>query len=61
MTQTAYNHGSIDFLTLQNSADSLLNAKNSLMNQKITLLNAVLSLENTLGIPFGTLMNEESK
>lgn len=61
MTQTAYNHGSKDFLTLQNAADSLLNAKNSLMNQKITLLNAVLSLENTLGIPFGTLMNEESK
>ena len=61
MTQTAYSHGSKDFLTLQDSANSLLNAKISLMSQKITLLNAVLSLENTLGIPFGTLMNEESK
>lgn len=61
MTQTAYNHGSKDFLTLQNAADSLMNAKISLMSQKITLLNTVLSLENTLGLPFGTLMNEESK
>ena len=61
MTQPAYNHGSKDFLTLQNAADSLMNAKISLMSQKITLLNTVLSLENTLGLPFGTLMNEESK
>lgn len=61
MTQTAYSHGSKDFLTLQDSANSLLNAKISLMSQKITLLNAVLSLENTLGIPFGTLMDSESK
>lgn len=56
MTQTAYNHGSKDFLTLQSAEDSLLDAKIKLMSQKITLINEVLSLENTLGVPFGFLM-----
>lgn len=55
MTLNAYNHGSKDLLTLQNSADSLLSAKINLMQQKYTLISAVLDLENTLGIPFGSL------
>ena len=55
MTLNAYNHGSRDLLKLQNAADSLMSAKINLMQQKFTLISAVLDLENTLGIPFGTL------
>lgn len=57
LTQAAYNHGSKDFLTLQSAEDSLMDAKIKLMSQKLTLINAVLSLENLLGLPFGTLMD----
>ena len=32
-----------------------MSAKINLMQQKFTLISAVLDLENTLGIPFGTL------
>lgn len=55
MTLNAYNHGSKDLLTLQNAADSLKTAKINYMQQKYNLISAVLDLENTLGIPFGTL------
>lgn len=55
MTLNAYNHGSRDLLTLQNASDSLMSAKINLMQQKMNLISAVLDLENTLGIPFGTL------
>ena len=55
MTLTAYNHGSRDLLTLQNSADSLLRAKTDRESHIYNLICAVLDLENTLGIPFGSL------
>jgi outer membrane protein len=55
MTLAAYNHGSKDLLSLQNAADSLLEAKVSLRSEEYTLISAVLNLENTLGVPFGTL------
>ena len=55
MTLTAYSHGSRDLLTLQNSADSLLKAKTDRESQLYNLICAVLDLENTLGIPFGSL------
>lgn len=55
MTLTAYNHGSRDLLTLQNAADSLLKAKIDRESHIYNLLSAVLDLENTLGVPFGTL------
>ena len=55
MTLTAYNHGSRDLLTLQNSADSLLKAKTDRESHIYNLICAVLDLENTLGIPFGSL------
>lgn len=54
-TLTAYNHGSADFLTLQNASDSLLSARTSRQSQLFTLISTILELENTLGIPFGTL------
>ena len=55
MTLTAYNHGSRDLLTLQNSADSLLKARTDRESHIYNLICAVLDLENTLGIPFGSL------
>ena len=55
MTLAAYSHGSRDLLTLQNSADSLLKAKTDRESQLYNLISAVLDLENTLGIPFGSL------
>ena len=59
MTLTAYNHGSRDLLTLQNASDSLLKAKIDRESHMYNLISAVLDLENTLGIPFGTLGKNE--
>ncbi|BDC94184.1 TolC family protein [Treponema bryantii] len=58
MTLTAYNHGSRDLLTLQNASDSLLKAKTDRESHIYNLICAVLDLENTLGVPFGSLGNE---
>mgnify|MGYP002521174321 FL=1 len=55
MTLAAYNYGSKDLLTLQNASDSLMQAKTQLQSQYYTIISAVLDLENTLGVPFGTL------
>ena len=58
MTLTAYNHGSKDLLTLQNASDALLKAKIDRESHIYNLLSAVLDLENTLGIPFGSLCDK---
>lgn len=58
MTLTAYNHGSRDLLTLQNASDSLLKAKTDRESHIYNLICAVMDLENTLGIPFGSLGKE---
>ena len=55
MTQEAYNRGAKDLLTLQNANTSLLNAQVSLKSETLTLIKAILNLENTIGVPFGTL------
>ena len=55
MTLEAYNHGTKDLLSLQTASDSLLQAKVSLKSEAYTLIKAVLNLENTSGVPFGTL------
>ena len=55
MTLTSYNHGSSDLLTLQSSSDSLLKAKTDREYGLYNLISAVLDLENTLGLPFGSL------
>lgn len=55
MTAEAYNRGAKDLLTLQNANTSLLNAQVSLKSETLTLIKAILNLENTIGIPFGTL------
>ena len=55
MTQEAYNRGTKDLLTLQDANTSLLNAQVSLKSETLTLIKAILTLENTIGLPFGTL------
>ncbi len=60
MTQEAYNYGTKDLLSLQSASDNLLSAKLNLMSEEYTLLSAVLDLENTIGVPFGTLVNPEN-
>ena len=55
MTAEAYNRGAKDLLTLQSANTSLLNAQVSLKSETLTLIKAILNLENTIGIPFGTL------
>ena len=55
MTLSAYNVGSKDLLALQTAADNLASAKNTLQNQRFTIISAILDLENTLGVPFGSL------
>ena len=55
MTQEAYNRGTKDLLTLQNANTSLLNAQVTLKSEVLTLIKAILNLENTIGVPFGTL------
>lgn len=58
MTKTAYNAGSSDFLTLQKAEDNLYQAKYNVQNQRYTIISSMLELENTLGIQFGTLVQE---
>ena len=55
MAVTSYNHGSMDIMTLQNYSDQLMSAKINLQSQTFNLLSSVLDLEETLGLPFGTL------
>lgn len=55
MARQAYNQGARDLLTLQATSDALLQANVNLAAQQYSLIVAVLSLENTLGVPFGTL------
>lgn len=56
MTETAYNYGKTDFLTLQNASDNVLNAEVSLKNQAKTLMENLLDTEYLLGLEFGTIL-----
>lgn len=58
LTLNAYNHGSKDLLSLQSASDSIMTAKNKYYSQLYTLISSILDLENTLGLPFGSLLNE---
>ncbi len=55
MTLDAYNHGSRDLQTLQTASDSLMEAKNKRQSQIFNIINLILKLEDTLGLPYGTL------
>lgn len=58
MALTSYNHGSSDLLTLQNASDSLLKSRLDRESHLNKLISTVLDFEYTLGIPFGSLVNE---
>jgi hypothetical protein len=45
---------------LQNASDALMTARDNLNSQKIKIFSAILDLENTLGVPFGTLGKENN-
>lgn len=55
MTLAAYNHGTRDLLVLKNASDALFSARTNLQTQMYTLISLELDLENTLGLPFGSL------
>lgn len=55
LTVDAYNNGTKDLLTLQNASDSLLQSRVSLKSEAYSLIKAILELENTIGVPFGSL------
>lgn len=55
LTLDAYNHGLKDFNTLQSSSDNIVNYKGQIMTNAYNLVNEIINLENTLGVPFGTL------
>jgi len=58
MTKKAYNAGSADLLSLHNAENNLYQAKYTVQNQRYTIISAVLELENTLGVPFGSLASK---
>ena len=59
LTLDAYNNGKKDILTLQSASDSLLQSKVNLKSEAYSLIKAILELENTIGVPFGTLSKTE--
>ena len=55
LTLDAYNNGTKDILALQNARNGLLEAGVNLKSQAYNLAVAILNLENSLGVPFGSL------
>lgn len=55
LTLIAYNNGSKDLNALQTAEDNLATARFNLQSQKFQIINSVINLEDTLGLPFGTL------
>lgn len=55
MTSEAYNRGTKDLLSLQNSNNTLLQAKVSLNSEILTLAKTIIKLESTIGADFGSL------
>lgn len=58
MTEEAYNRGTKDLLTLQNSLDTLEKAQLQLKSEQYNLISNVLDLENLLGLDLGTYFEE---
>jgi outer membrane protein TolC len=55
LTRDAYQRGTKDLLTLQNSEGDLNQAHYDLLSQRYSLISAVIDLEYELNLPFGTL------
>ncbi|MDE6720374.1 MAG: TolC family protein [Treponemataceae bacterium] len=60
MTQEAYGRGTRNYTELLSAQNSLENARLSLKQQAYNIATSILNLENNLGIPFGTLLNNEN-
>ena len=60
LTSDAYQRGTKDLLTLQDSEGDLSQAHYDLLSQRYTLISAVLDLEYELNLPFGTLWGGKS-
>ena len=60
MTQEAYNRGSRNWTELLTARNSLEQARLNLKQQAFNLASSILTLENTLGVPFGTLTQNTS-
>lgn len=58
MTEEAYNRGTKDLLTLQNSLDTLEKAQLQLKSEQYNLISNVLDLENLLGLDLKTYFEE---
>lgn len=56
LTADAYNNGTRSLLELQSARDNLNSARVNTMANASTLITAILNLENTIGVPFGTLL-----
>lgn len=61
MTQEAYNRGSRNWTELLTARDSLEKSRLNLKQQAYNLAEAILNLENTLGVPFGTLTGNKGE
>ena len=55
MKKKAYDVGAVDLSSLQQTEGKLNSAKSNVQNQKYTILTSILTLEDTLGLPYGTL------
>jgi len=51
----AYKHGTKDLISVQSAQGDMESAKNSELSERYNLISNLLDLENTLGLPFGTL------
>jgi outer membrane protein TolC len=60
LTRDAYQRGTKDLLTLQNSEGDLNQAHYDLLSQRYSLISAVIDLEYELNLPFGTLWGGKS-
>lgn len=56
LSQQAYQRGTKDLLSLQNSEGDLSQARYDLLSERYTLISTVLALEYELDVPFGTLL-----
>ncbi len=61
MTRDAYNNGTKDLLALQTASDNLLSAQVNLKSSAYNLATAILDLEDTIGVPFGTLLQKKGE
>ena len=59
MTQEAYNRGSRNWTELLTARNSLERSRLNLKQQAYNLAEAILNLENTLGVPFGSLTENQ--